>query len=120
LRLLSAEINSACRDAQTSCGVEFLIDRNTFEAGPRIDKDRRSYKGRVYFTDFFGKQDDLTISVKLDVTEFDRLMLPTVSRSLIHPYSDRSACHAYVTCMALEEVIANKMKCLIQRRYPVY
>ena len=105
------------QEAQRYCGVEFLVDRNTFEAGPRIDKDRQSYKGRVYFTDFFGKQDDLIISVKVDVTQFDRLLLPPISRPLIHPYSDRATCQAELSCMALEEVVANKMKCLIQRRY---
>src|SRR5690606_18197613 len=64
-----AEINQACRAAQADCGVQFHTDRNTFEPGLMIDSQRRSYKGRVYFTDFFGNQDDLIISVKVDVTE---------------------------------------------------
>lgn len=111
------QINDACRVAQAACGVEFLIDRNTFHAGPMIDDARRSYKGRVYFTDFFGNQDDLTISVKLDVTEFDRLHLPAVRRQLIHHYSDADLCSAELNCMALEEIVASKLKCLIQRRH---
>lgn len=115
--VMGEHINNACREAQAACGVEFLIERNTFAAGPMIDKDRRSYKGRVYFTDFFGNQDELTISVKLDVTEFDRLLLPATTRKLIHPYSDAATCTADLTCMALEEVVANKLKCLIQRRH---
>lgn len=110
-------INNACREAQAACGVEFLIDRNTFSAGPMVDSTRQSYKGRVYFTDFFGNQDDLTISVKLDVTDFDRLHLPATTRKLIHPYSDAAICNADLPCMALEEVVANKLKCLIQRRH---
>lgn len=116
-RAMGNQINNACREAQAACGVEFLIDRNTFAAGPAVDKDRQAYKGRVYFTDFFGKQDDLTISVKLDVTDFDRLYLPATARKLIHPYSDATVCTADLTCMALEEVVANKLKCLIQRRH---
>ncbi|WEX89955.1 nucleotidyl transferase AbiEii/AbiGii toxin family protein [Sinorhizobium garamanticum] len=111
------EINNACREAQAACGVEFLINRNTFEPGPMVDKTRRSYKGRVYFTDFFGKQDDLTISIKVDMTGLDRLYLPATTRKLIHPYSDAGACTADITCMALEEVVASKLKCLIQRRH---
>jgi predicted nucleotidyltransferase component of viral defense system len=114
---MGEQINEACRDAQATCGVEFRTERNTFEAGPAVDSQRRSYKGRVYFTDFFGNQDDLTISVKLDVTDFDRLYLPATNRQLIHPYSDASACNTELTCMALEEIVANKMKCLIQRRH---
>lgn len=115
--LMAEQINNACREAQAACGVEFLTDRNTFAAGPMVDRARRSYKGRVYFTDFFGNQDDLTISVRLDVTDFDRLHLPPARRQLIHPYSDFSACNAELNCMALEEIVANKLKCLIQRRH---
>lgn len=115
--LTAMEINNACLSAQAACGVEFLIDRNTFELGPMVDSARHSYKGRVYFTDFFGVQDDLTISVRVDVTDFDRLHLPPATRKLIHPYSDADVCSAEITCMALEEVIATKLKCLIQRRH---
>lgn len=115
--LVGREINNACLEAQAACGVEFIIDRNTFVAGPMVDATRRSFKGRVYFTDFFGNQDDLTISIKLDVTEFDRLHLPPTTRKLIHPYSDSEACNAELQCMALEEVVASKLKCLIQRRH---
>lgn len=115
--VMGEHINNACREAQAACGVEFLIERNTFTAGSMVDKDRCSYKGRVYFTDFFGNQDDLTICVKLDVTDFDRLYLPATTRKLIHPYSDAVACTADLNCMALEEVVANKLKCLIQRRH---
>lgn len=115
--LTAIEIHNACLGAQAACGVEFLIDRNTFEPGPMVDSTRYSYNGRVYFTAFFGAQDDLTISVKVDVTDFDRLHLPPTSRKLIHPYSDAEACSAEITCMALEEVIASKLKCLIQRRH---
>jgi predicted nucleotidyltransferase component of viral defense system len=117
LERMAHEINNACIEAGRACGVKFLIDRNTFMPGPRIDRERQSYKGSVYFTDFFGKADNLTISVKIDVTEFDRLYLPAVTRQLIHPYSDAGACSTELRCMALEEIVANKMKCLIQRRH---
>lgn len=115
--VMAEQINNACRAAQNACGVESLVERNTFEAGPRVDKERQSFKGRVYFTDFFGQQDNLTISVKLDVTDFDRLYLPAVSRKLIHQYSDSAMCEVDLNCMALEEIVANKLKCLIQRRH---
>lgn len=55
--------------------------------------------------------------MKLDVTEFDRLLLPTARRQLIHPYSDAGQCQVDVQCMALEELLANKLKCLLQRRH---
>lgn len=115
--VLAAEINRCCEDVGAACGVEFLTARNTFAEGPALDRQRRSYKGRVYFTDFSGQQDDLTISVRLDVTDFDRLHLPAVTRPLLHGYSDDAACTADLVCMSLEEIVANKLKCLIQRRH---
>ena len=55
--------------------------------------------------------------MRLDMTEYDRVYLPTVTRGLIHPYSDKADCAIDLRCMALEELIANKLKCLIQRRH---
>ena len=55
--------------------------------------------------------------VRLDVTQFDRLYLPVQTRNLIHPYSDSNACAAGVKCVKLEELLATKLKCLLQRRH---
>jgi predicted nucleotidyltransferase component of viral defense system len=112
-----AEVNRACEAAQAACGVKFETDKNTFRLDHALDKQRQSYKGKVYFWDFHNQPDEILISVRVDVTEFERLFLPTVSRALIHPYSDASSCGAQLRCMALEELLANKLKCLIQRRH---
>ncbi|MDI1296284.1 MAG: nucleotidyl transferase AbiEii/AbiGii toxin family protein [bacterium] len=112
-----AEINEACHAAQDACGVVFETEKNSFVADRMIDAQRQSFKGKVYFRDFYGAKGDLTISVKLDVTEFDRLLLPTVVRPLVHPYSDASVCQIGIVCVSLEELLANKLKCLLQRRH---
>jgi predicted nucleotidyltransferase component of viral defense system len=111
------EINKACQLAEEQCGVKFEINRNTLQADEKIDRERQSYKGRIYFHDFYGEADSLVISIRVDLTEFDRLILPPVTRALIHQYSDEALCAAELRCMALEELLANKMKCLIQRRH---
>jgi hypothetical protein len=36
---------------------------------------------------------------------------------LIHPYSDQADCIASVRCLKLEEMLAAKLKCLLQRRH---
>lgn len=43
-------------------------------------------------------------------------------RLLIHPYSDGSDCKATIKCVKLEELLATKLKCLLQRRrvYDLY
>lgn len=112
-----AEINRCCEAAQAACGVVFETEKNTFVADRMIDSQRQAYKGRVYFRDFYGNEGQITIAVRLDVTEFDNVLLPTVERELIHPYSDRDRCRASIRCMALEELLANKLKCLLQRRH---
>jgi len=71
----------------------------------------------LYFKDFYGNPDTIMISVRLDVTQFDRLYLSVQTRNLIHPYSDSSACTAEVKCVKLEELLATKLKCLLQRRH---
>lgn len=111
------EINRCCEVAQAACGVVFETDKNTFAADHMIDSQRQAYKGRVYFRDFYGNSGELTIAVRLDITEFDRVFLPPVRRPLIHPYSDEADCRADIQCMAMEELLANKLKCLLQRQH---
>jgi predicted nucleotidyltransferase component of viral defense system len=112
-----AEINRCCGLAQQACGVVFETDKNTFAADRMIDSQRQAYKGRVYFRDFYGNSGEITIAVRLDITEFDRVFLSAVRRPLIHPYSDAADCRAEIQCMAMEELLANKLKCLLQRRH---
>ena len=112
-----AEINAACEAAQAACGVKFVTDRTSLVASHALDKDRTSYKGSVYFYDFYGKPSKLTISIRVDVSDYERVHLPLVTRSIHHPYSDAEECLATVRCLALEELLANKLKCLLQRRY---
>jgi predicted nucleotidyltransferase component of viral defense system len=111
------EINHACEAAQAMCGVQFDTAKNTLKPDRVLDENRRSYKGSVYFQDFYGNTASIIIAVRVDITEFDRICLPTVMRPLIHAYSDAPDCRVQLRCMALEELLANKLKCLIQRRH---
>lgn len=111
------EINRACEAAQAMCGVQFDTARTTIKPDAFLDENRRSYKGSVYFQDFYGNAASVIIAVRVDLTEFDRIYLPTVMRPLIHTFSDAADCVAELRCMALEELLANKLKCLIQRRH---
>lgn len=114
---VQTEINNACRQIQERCGVTFDTERNTLAEDRAIDANRKIYKGKVYFKDFYGNADAITISIRLDITEFDKLYLEPVTRELVHPYSDAPACAGIIRCVALEELMANKLKCLIQRRH---
>ena len=111
------ELNRVCKFAGDATGVRFDIGRNRLSGEHQIDRDRYVYKYQLYFKDMIGGQDHVTISIRVDMTEYDRLYLPVQERQLIHPYSDADACAATIRCVKLEEALADKLKCLLQRRY---
>jgi len=114
---LLADLNDVCRFAEAATGVRFDLERNRVADEQQIDRTRRAYKVRLYFKDLIGGQDHVTLSIRMDVTEYDRLLLPAQARQLIHPYSDAADCATEIRCVKLEEALADKLKCLLQRRY---
>jgi predicted nucleotidyltransferase component of viral defense system len=115
--MLRRELDRICDFVQEASGVIFDKERNRVQEKPGADNESTGYQARLYFKDFYGNPDTITISVRLDIREFDRLYLPTQTRNLIHPYSDSANCHAELRCMKLEEMLASKLKCLLQRRH---
>lgn len=97
--------------------MAFDLNRNRIAGEQQIDRDRHVYKVRLYFKDFAGGGDHITLSVRVDVTEYDGLHLPTQTRNLIHQYSDAAECATSIQVVKLEEALADKLKCLLQRRY---
>jgi hypothetical protein len=79
--------------------------------------DLKVYEIRVYFKDFYGHSEHIKLRISMDVTRFDRVMLPLQIRKLIHPYSDAGDVACEIRCMKLEEIIATKVKCLMQRQH---
>ncbi|WP_158604362.1 nucleotidyl transferase AbiEii/AbiGii toxin family protein [Nocardioides mangrovicus] len=110
------QLNLVCEYARGGAGIDFDIDRNRLSAEQQIDRSRHVYKYRLYFKDLIGEKDHITLSLRVDMTEYDRLHLPAQERRLIHPYSDADACAVTLRCVAIEEALADKMKCLLQRR----
>jgi predicted nucleotidyltransferase component of viral defense system len=115
--LIVAELNRACGFVSDRTGVVFDLDRSQIAVQGQLDERRRVFDARVYFKDFYGNADHITIRLSIDITEFDRIYLPTQMRFVIHPYSDQQACRGEIRCLKLEEMIANKLKCLLQRRH---
>lgn len=113
-RLLDA-LNSACRMVQARTSVEFDLDRNAQTDQRSIDSGKTVHKFTLYFKDFYGKASNMTIALRMDVTEFGRLYLPIQQRKLIHPYSDQADCATTLEVVSLEEALADKLKCLLQR-----
>ncbi len=100
---------------QGRTGVEFDLDRNAQTGQRSIDSGKTVHKFTLYFKDFYGKASTMTIALRMDVTEFGRLYLPIQQRKLIHPYSDQAYCATTLEVVSLEEALADKLKCLLQR-----
>jgi predicted nucleotidyltransferase component of viral defense system len=115
------EIENSCKVASELSGIKFVPERASFQESKRDvlgrNADRKIYKGKVFFEDFYGTKSALEISVRMDVTEFDKLYAPVSEVPLIHPYSDADKCMALLKCVSVEEGIASKLKCLLQRRH---
>lgn len=56
--------------------------------------------------------------VNLDISSYEKIIVPTVKRKIIHPYSDEKTISNVVTSYSLEEILAEKMRTILQRFYP--
>ncbi len=121
-KYLAEELNNVCDFVHDATGIVFEKDRNYVEEKFSISREIVVYEAKLYFRDFYGNPNHIIISVRLDVTQFDKIYLPIQKRFLIHPYSDESECRAEIRCVQLEELLAAKLKCLLQRRqsYDLY
>jgi len=116
VELLLGGLKQACAVAGESSGVEFLIDESRVSEKRLADSESRIYEARIYFKSFYGEE-DARIRVNLDVKEYDRIFLQIQPRRLIHSYSDAALCQGDMRCLKLEELLASKLKALLQRRH---
>jgi predicted nucleotidyltransferase component of viral defense system len=118
---LLAEVNKVCDFIEQKAGVKFLKSENKIEekfaASEAPIPDLKVFEVRVYFKDFYGKGDHIRLKIAMDVTRFDKVLLPLQTVRLIHPYSDADTLSCNIRCMKLEEIIATKLKCLLQRQH---
>jgi predicted nucleotidyltransferase component of viral defense system len=109
-------LSQACAFAAKEVALSFW----SIKAACRSDRwpttRRRSMKPVFISRAFYGEE-DVRIRVDLDVKEFDRLFLAIQSRRLIHAYSDAAQCQAEIRCVKLEELLASKLKALLQRQH---
>lgn len=92
--VLLRELNLVCDHIGARSGVRFATERTRVEEKfvardfqPAV-RDLKVFEARVYFQDFYGNSAAITLKVSMDLTRFDRLLLPCQQKPLIHPYSD--------------------------------
>ena len=114
---IKKELNNVCDFVHGNAGIVFDKGRIRVEPKKRVDPSKKVYDARIYFKDFFGKESQIIISIRLDISRFDKIYLPIQNRQIIHPYSDFKICSREIRCVKLEELLATKLKCLLQRRH---
>lgn len=114
---LMSELNGICEYITSQTGIKFEQDKNVLTDEVFIDDKKSSYKVRLYFKDFFGEESQMILKVNLDIAQFDKRYLPPIHTPLLHPYSDAELLSTNIMAVKLEEALADKLKCLIQRRH---
>lgn len=114
---LTAQLNSVCDFINQRSGVKFETNRTRVDERPTVDSDNTIHKARLYFKDFFGQESEISLAVRLDISQFNIIHLPVQTRNLVHQYSDSNEIATSIKCLKLEELLAAKLKCLLQRRH---
>src|SRR5205814_454375 len=73
---LATELNRVCGTIEPGAGVEFNKSRTIAKPKRGADDDLSIIGAKLYFRDFYGEESPVFISVRLDVTEWQRLHLP--------------------------------------------
>lgn len=61
----------------------------------------------------FGK--DCHTFIELEIRAHEKIIFENETKSLIHPYSDNAVIHAMIPCYSIHEILAEKMRSLLQR-----
>ena len=98
-------------------GIEIPPDKVQFEVfqNPR---NRTAAQGRISYRGPIAPSSGDLPRIKLDLTLDEVLVLPSVSRSVSHPYSDQSETEMQARCYSYEEVFAEKVRALAERARP--
>ncbi len=109
---LKENLYSVCDQSYLDSGIEFSLVKLK---KTREVRGEEAFDGRVSFV---GPRRQITVPqrIKLDFTLFEKIILPPKKMPIIHDYSDN--CKAEVFSYQLEEILAEKLRTLLQRTQP--
>ena len=112
-----SHLRAVCEAVNKASGIVFDFDRIRVEEKQMHDKDCKALDARVYFKGFAGDS-NLTMKIKFDISDYERIILPVQHHPILHIYSDSEACKVQVATYSLEEILAEKLRSWIQRTRP--
>lgn len=110
-------LSNICDVVEKASGIEFDKSRMVVTEKPTPDNDSNSLDGRVYFRGFAGDS-SVTMRIKFDVSEYEKIVLPVQMHPIVHNFSDAKLLNSDVQAYSIEEVLAEKLRSWIQRTRP--
>jgi len=96
-------------------GVELLVDDSSFRRKENR-RHRATTEGRIAYR---GPRMPRNLpKLKLDLTSDEVMPLPATERPVFHPYSDATEPPAMVRCYSLADLLAEKLRALVERCRP--
>ena len=119
--LQAEELATVCEAVEKHSGIIFHPER----VEPLLHQDKR--KGDKVIIRFWGGNhsrhetppppERWHSKIKVEISTDELLILPAEMKNTIHPYSDMVIDHEPIACYPIDEVIAEKLRSLVQRSY---
>lgn len=105
-------LENACRNVFEESGIELTLadfKRTRDELG------EEAFEGKIQYVGPRSHRVGNLPRVKLDMTLYEKVLLEPKTISLIHSYSDAEDCYAVIPTYRLEEIVAEKLRAILQR-----
>lgn len=112
---LQIMVEAVCLYVANTSGVQMSV---ALWKRTRNVADQEAYRARLAYVGPLGQTGAERSRITLDLTRYERLVLPAELLPVIHPYSDAPVEPCYVPTYALEEMLAEKLRALLRRCYP--
>jgi predicted nucleotidyltransferase component of viral defense system len=112
--LFRSHLASVCDSVNKASGIEFDTQNIFVQSKDTPDQECKAVDARVYFKGFAGDS-SVTMRIKFDISEYEKIVLPVQQHPILHHYSDAKLLNASVATYSLEEVLAEKLRSWIQR-----
>jgi predicted nucleotidyltransferase component of viral defense system len=113
-RDLRQVLEEAVQSGKQNSGIIFRVA--DFVTAREVPSEE-AYRVRIEYEGPLGRLGGTQPRITIDVTLYEKVMLPLAQRQLHHPYSDKEVCQATIAVYPLEEMLAEKMRALLRRRY---
>jgi predicted nucleotidyltransferase component of viral defense system len=105
-------LEDACRKVYAQSGIELTLA--DFKQ-TRDELGEEAFEGKIQYVGPRGHRAGNPPRVKLDITLYEQVLLPPNTVPILHPYSDVEDCYAVVPTYRLDEIVAEKLRAILQR-----